>query len=99
MPGTPRRERLLAAAAATGCGVFAALLALRPIAEPDLFWHLAVGRYVATEHRLPTTNLWSFTAPDHPFLASSWLFDFLAHGLYGLGGSGRSSSGRRWSWA
>lgn len=67
-------------------GMVAALLALLPMNDPDLFWHLAVGRYVTAHHQLPTTNLWSFTAPDHPFLASSWLFDLLLDRLNAMGG-------------
>ncbi|HEY1416579.1 MAG TPA: hypothetical protein VGF41_01705, partial [Myxococcaceae bacterium] len=46
----------------------------------------AVGRYVATQRALPWTNLWSFTAPDHPFLASSWLYDLVVYGAHRLGG-------------
>jgi len=67
-------------------GAYAALLAFRPLRDPDLFWHLAVGRYVAEHHALPTRNLWSYTAPDQPFLASSWLFDLVLHGLERAGG-------------
>jgi hypothetical protein len=67
-------------------GLYATLLSLRPLRDPDLFWHLAVGRYVAARRALPTQNLWSYTAPDHPFLASSWLYDLWLHGLERLGG-------------
>ena len=82
------RIRVIAATLAAGltAGAVAALLALMPMNDPDLFWHLAVGRYIWAHHRLPSTNLWSFTAPDHPFLASSWLFDLALERLHALGG-------------
>jgi hypothetical protein len=73
-------------AGALGTAAVAVLLSLVPVAEPDVFWHLAVGRYVATHRALPWTNLWSFTAPDHPFLASSWLYDLVLYGAHALGG-------------
>lgn len=56
------------------------MLALTPVRDVDLFWHLAVGRHTA-EVGLPRTNFWSYTAPEHPFAATSWLFDLAAYGL------------------
>src|SRR5258707_1014452 len=53
------------------------VLTLRPFDEPDLFWHLTVGRYIAEHGEIPRQNLWSFTAPEHPFAATSWLFDWI----------------------
>ena len=78
--------RLALAGAALLSAGWAALLTLRPIVEPDLFWHLAVGRFIGEHHRLPMRNLWSYTAPDHPFLASSWLYDVMLYGVHRLGG-------------
>jgi hypothetical protein len=78
--------RLAVAGGAAVSAVVAGLLAMMPIAEPDLFWHLAVGGYIAEHGALPGKNLWSFTAPDHPFLASSWLFDLLLHRIEARGG-------------
>ncbi len=48
-----------------------------PIAEPDLFWHLAVGRYVATEHRLPPPTSGPSPHRTTRFSPASWLFDLL----------------------
>lgn len=61
-------------------------LSLRAIREPDLGWHLAVGRHVQTRGELPWTNLWSFTTPEHPFAATSWLYGWAMYGLERLGG-------------
>lgn len=70
------------AAGAVLCGAFAFVLALAPVSDVDFFWHLAVGRHVATHGALPGKNLWSFTAPDHPFEATAWLFDVCIYGLH-----------------
>lgn len=56
-------------------------LALGPIAETDLFFHLAMGAEQLRSGHLPHKNLFSFTYPDHPYLDPAWLFDRLAIGL------------------
>ncbi len=77
------------AVAAALCGGLAFVLALAPVNDVDFFWHLAVGRHIAEHGALPGKNLWSFTAPDHPFEATAWAFDlsaFLLHRAFGVGG-------------
>jgi hypothetical protein len=62
-------------------------LALLPVNEVDLYWHLALGRYIAGHHAVPSLNLWSFTAPEHEFVTNSWLYDlgmFLLHRAGGV---------------
>lgn len=80
------RRRTADAVAAAAVAVAAGLLALKPAGDPDLFFHLAVGRHVATIGAVPDRNLWSFTAPEHPFNATSWLFGLVAHALERTGG-------------
>jgi hypothetical protein len=64
-----RRAPLLLAVAAA-----AAILAFRPIYEPDLWWHLAHGRENVSGH-IVRTNLFSATYPDYRQRYTSWLFD------------------------
>ena len=78
--------KLLAAAPAVGLALFVAGLALRPMAETDVFFRLAVGEQVLTTGELPRRNLFSFTHPDHPDLDSAWLFDAGAALLFRAGG-------------
>jgi hypothetical protein len=62
-------------------------LALLPVNEVDLYWHLAIGRFIAAHHAVPALNLWSFTAPEHEFVTNSWLYDlgmFLLHRAGGV---------------
>ena len=63
-----RAPLLLAVAAA------AAILAFRPIYEPDLWWHLAHGRENVSGH-IVRSNVFSATYPDYRQRYTSWLFD------------------------
>jgi hypothetical protein len=71
--------RRVALAAALGFALVGPVL-FRPIWESDAGWHLAVGR-LAIEQGIPRTNALSWTAPDNPWYATSWLFDVLAASL------------------
>lgn len=61
-------------------------LALRPMAESDLFFRIKAGQEILLHHGLPGRNLFSFTYPDYPDLDTSWLFEVGAAALYGRGG-------------
>ncbi|HEY6477328.1 MAG TPA: hypothetical protein VI456_12155 [Polyangia bacterium] len=65
---------------------FVAGLALRPMAETDLFFHLATGQEILRRHALLGRNLFSFTYPDAPNIDTSWLFEVGAAALYARGG-------------
>jgi len=69
--------------------VFAAyvLLALRG-ADPDMFWHIATGRWIAGHRMVPTTDPFSWwAAPRHqPWVAMEWLFGLCIFGVFTLGG-------------
>jgi hypothetical protein len=66
--------------------LFVAGLALRPMAESDLFFHLKAGQEILARHGLPGRNLYSFTAPDYPDLDTSWLAEVGAAALFARGG-------------
>jgi hypothetical protein len=55
------------------------LLALFPLADYDTWFHLAGGRYIATERAMPTVDIFSYTAADQPWRVGSWGFDVLAY--------------------
>jgi hypothetical protein len=55
-------------------------VALRPVFDGDAGWHLAIGRLIA-QSGIPRTNALSWTAPDHPWYATAWLFDLAAFEL------------------
>jgi hypothetical protein len=63
----------------------AAILSLRQVYEPDLWWHLAHGRANAAG-QLVRTNLFSFIYPDYRQHYTSWLFDTTAYAAWQIGG-------------
>jgi hypothetical protein len=60
------------------------LVALRPVGEPicdpDVWWHLRVGQWVAEHHAVPDHD--PFAAGHRPWIAYSWLYEVLLWGLY-----------------
>jgi hypothetical protein len=76
-------ERRRAATAGFAMAVFAgaALFSFRATYEPDLWWHLAQGREVASGH-IVRTNLFSFAYRDYPQSYTSWLFDLGSYVLW-----------------
>lgn len=64
---------------------FPAVACLRaPLADPDLWWHLAAGEWIVRHGAVPWTDPFSFTAAGHEWIAYSWLAEI---GLYGLASS------------
>jgi len=76
----------------TKCAVWAALLgvvthlALVPLVETDLFFHLKLGQLIVERHAIPFINLFSFTYPAHADPDLCWAFQVLVAGVYGAAG-------------
>lgn len=73
----PRPERLILA----GGLLFAFLLCLGPVSNPDMPWHLAVGRWIADERALPRVDFLSWTMAGKSWVDFEWLTQLLFHGL------------------
>jgi len=65
-----------------------AFCALRPIWNIDVGWHLAVGRWILGEGRLPDRDLWSAADPAAPWRSFQWLWQVGAAALERAGGVG-----------
>ena len=78
----PRRLFLVLGAIAL---IYALLAGLRTVADPDSFWQLATGRWIAQHHRVFSTEIFSYTAQGQPWIypAGSSLF---LYWLYVIGG-------------
>src|SRR5205823_2330672 len=72
---TQRRALLLAASA-----LFAHLALLNPLDDPDVFMHLAIGRWVAQNGAVPWVD--TFASTGEPWIAYSWLFQLVAYGIH-----------------
>jgi hypothetical protein len=73
--------------------VAAALLAL-PLcldatSDPDVWWHLRLGQWIADNQAVPHTEFFSYTANGAPLVAHEWLSELLfwsVHSVVGLAG-------------
>ncbi len=64
----------------------ALFLALSPIWEADVYFHVAIGRWILEHHALPRHDLWSAVDPARAYVPPHWLFDAVAARLDRLGG-------------
>ena len=67
--------------------VVLALAGIRTISSGSLFSHLAVGRWIAA-NGIPRVDALSFTAAGAPWINTTWLYDRLLAGFWGIGGAG-----------
>jgi hypothetical protein len=58
-------------------GLFA--MAARNVSDPDLWWHLKTGEYIARHHSVPHTDPFSYTRAGKPWVAHEWLTEFLLY--------------------
>jgi tetratricopeptide (TPR) repeat protein len=65
--------------------VYAFLAGLHTVSETDLGWQMATGRYIVQHHQIPSTTLFTYTAPG-----STWIYPpfsgVIFYLLYLLGG-------------
>lgn len=43
-----------------------------PLIDPDLWWHLVVGRWILSHHDIPHVDYWNMFAHGSPWRAYSW---------------------------
>lgn len=64
----------------------AATFAIRTDAGLDLGFHLATGRWILEQGRMPALDPFTYTVPDHPYITMHGLFQVVAAVLDRLGG-------------
>jgi hypothetical protein len=62
-------------------------LGLKPVTDPDFWWHLATGRYMVIHHVIPRHDVFSVTAMSHRWITHEWLTELLFYGGWLLGGT------------
>lgn len=78
----PRGRRwppMLSAVVGVALVVWGVQIGLQPLGDNSFFTHLATGRLILADG-LPTTDPYSFTAPDQPWVVQSWLASVLYAG-------------------
>jgi hypothetical protein len=76
------RRRLVYAAVAAG----AALVALGPIADGDIYWHLAAGAEMWRRHGLLHTDPFTVSAGGRAWIDVHWLFQVVVAIIYRAAG-------------
>ncbi len=61
-------------------------MTLRPIADPDFWWHLRTGQLISQTGSIPHSDPFSFTNNGKPWIAHEWLSELFFYGLYKIGG-------------
>jgi hypothetical protein len=47
------------------------------LGDGDTGWHIRTGEWIMSHHRVPDTDLYSFTRPGQPWFAWEWLWDVI----------------------
>src|SRR5262245_27504383 len=57
-------------------------------ADPDMFWHIAAGRWILTHGTVPHTDVLSWTGQPLglPWTSQEWLFGTVIYAVWRLGG-------------
>jgi hypothetical protein len=84
--GPDARASLVRAATFAALVVGAFLIALGPISDGDIYWHLAAGREMAARHALLRTDPFTLSAAGRPWIDVHWLFQLGAWTAYRLVG-------------
>jgi hypothetical protein len=66
--------------------LLAGSLSNRPLADPDIGWHIRTGEQILTTHSLPRTDPFSSTMQSQPWFAWEWMYDIVLGILYQAGG-------------
>jgi len=69
--------------------VLAGPLSNRPLADPDIGWHIRTGELILATHSVPRTDPFSSSMQGQPWFAWEWLYDVLlgiVHRAAGLNG-------------
>lgn len=61
------------------------VLLVQPIVDPDLFWHIAVGRWIVSHGEVPSIDHWNAFSGATPWRAYSWLPEIVFSLVDGIG--------------
>ncbi len=64
------------------------LMTLRPVADPDFWWHLRSGQMILDTRAIPHSDPFSFTLLGKTWIAHEWLSEVFLYILFQVGGYG-----------
>ncbi len=73
-----------------GAAVLSLVLTVQPFRDSDVWWHLAVGKYILA-HGIPSVEPFSFVHAANPWVGQQWLYEVTLARIVNLGGSGLAS--------
>lgn len=85
MPRLPQLSLYGVGAACCLIAIFS--IAVKPVTDPDFWWHLATGRYMVEHWLIPHHDVFSLTAQDHRWITHEWVTELLFYGGWQLGGT------------
>lgn len=82
----PKNRFLLRALLLVAAGCLSGFFVYYPIADGDIFWHLAAGRELFLHKKFLFTDPFSYTTPYAPWVDLHWFFQLCCFGLERIGG-------------
>ena len=67
-------------------GIAFAIAAGRAPSDPDMYWHLASGRWMLDHGAILRTDVFSSTVSGQPYSVGEWLGEIVLYASYALGG-------------
>jgi hypothetical protein len=74
----------------TLAGVLVGITVTKGVQDPDFFWHVTAGQWMAEHGQVPTTDPFSFTWGGQPWTPHEWLSELLMYWL--VSGVGRTGA-------
>src|ERR1019366_3669851 len=65
----------------------------RNAVDPDLWWHLRTGQWIAENGRIPHSDHFSFTRAGQPWISHEWLSELAFYELWKHGGAAATALG------
>jgi hypothetical protein len=62
-------------------GVLVGITVTKGVQDPDFFWHVTAGQWIAEHGRVPNTDPFSFTWAGQPWTPHEWLSELLMYWL------------------
>jgi hypothetical protein len=62
-------------------GVLVGITVTKGVQDPDFFWHVTAGQWIAEHGRVPNTDPFSFTWANKPWTPHEWLSELLIYWL------------------